>query len=406
MTAGIILLLIQYAAAVPWLLAITWRSVPPRDKVSTATVKGWPLHLVLGAGLAGAVVLGLVFGFLMENTGDRETLESFGRWYAWILQLQLYADLIVVILALAMWLWPKGGAVARAAFREGYRQPLFWMLLGLASGMLFISPFVPYFTFGEDFIMVKELGFDIVILAGGIFGVLAAQSITEEIEGRTAITLMSKPVSRRQFLLGKFLGIFLCALMMVLIVGYLFDLVLLYKRWFDRMDPIVLAPDVTAWIERLGWSSKGQQVLRGIALWAQHSSETVPGLVMSATLVMVLTAIAVTLAVRTPMIVNLTTCLFVYIVANLMPIIVQLTRTKDSSNPTAVQKLLQFTAQLFDSLLPNLELFRIRPTLLDENALPLRDYVQHVAAVGVYGLLFTAIVLLLGLVLFEDRDLA
>ena len=51
----------------------------------------------------------------------------------------------------------KGGAIALAAFRETYRQPLFWLLLGLAVGFLVISPFVPYFTFGEDFIMVKEM---------------------------------------------------------------------------------------------------------------------------------------------------------------------------------------------------------------------------------------------------------
>ena len=41
------------------------------------------------------------------------------------------------------------------------------------------------------------------MLASAAFGVLvAAVSISEEIEGRTAVTLMSKPVSRRQFLLG------------------------------------------------------------------------------------------------------------------------------------------------------------------------------------------------------------
>ena len=35
----------------------------------------------------------------------------------------------------------------------------------------------------------------------------ASVSIADEIEGRTALTLLSKPVGRRQFILGKFLGI-------------------------------------------------------------------------------------------------------------------------------------------------------------------------------------------------------
>jgi len=406
MTLGISLLLIQFAAAVPWLLALTWRPTPPPDRVSARPAKRWGVLLVLGAGLGAAIGLGVLVGLFIDMSGDRETLESLGRGYATVLQLQLYADLLVLTFALILWLWPKGGAVARAAFREGYRQPLFWLLLAMAVGWFFMAPFVPYFTFGEDYVVMKELGFDVVILAGSLFGVLAAQSVTEEIEGRTAITLMSKPVSRRQFLLGKFLGIFLCALLLVLVVGWLFDLVLLYKRWFDNMDAVVLAPEASAWVGGLGLDAAGQYVVRGVALWGQHTSEVAPGLVMAAMLVMVLTAVAVTLAVRTPMIVNLTTCLFIYMIANLMPTVVALTRGTDPSKANAVQKLLHFTAQLFDSLLPNLELFRVRPTLLDENALPLGDYVQHVAAVSVYGLLFTAIVLLLGLVLFEDRDLA
>src|SRR5262245_31284058 len=147
MTVGIILLLIQYAAAVPWLLALTWRHTPPPGTVSVVPVKTWSPAAVLGLGLAGALGLGALFGLFIDMTGDRETLESLGRGYGAILQLQLYADLLVFIFALVLWLWPKGGAVARAAFREGYRQPLFWLLLGLAVGQLFIAPFVPYFTF-------------------------------------------------------------------------------------------------------------------------------------------------------------------------------------------------------------------------------------------------------------------
>src|SRR5262249_49766672 len=155
-----------------------------------------------------------------------------------------------------------------AAFREGYRQPMFWMLLGLAVVLMLISPFLPYWTFGEDYIMVKEMGFDTIMLAAAAFGVIAAaMSISEEIEGRTAVTLMSKPVSRRQFLLGKFAGFFLCCLLLILSLGWLFDHILLYKRWFDRMDPVPLAPAVTAWIDRLDIPSDGQNLVRGIASW-------------------------------------------------------------------------------------------------------------------------------------------
>ena len=78
---------------------------------------------------------------------------------------------------------------------------------------MLVSVVIPYFTFGDDYKMMKQLGFDMIMLSTMLFGVLAASmSISEEIEGRTAVTLMSKPVTRRQFLLGKFLGILLAGL--------------------------------------------------------------------------------------------------------------------------------------------------------------------------------------------------
>src|SRR5262249_21252255 len=144
-------------------------------------------------------------------------------------------DLFILVFAVLLVLWPKGGAVALSAFREGVRQPMFWLLFGLGFMFLTVFPFVPYFTFGEDHIMLKDLGLDTVMLFAALFGALAASiSITEEIEGRTAVTLMSKPVSRRQFLLGKFLGILLAALAMFALLGWYFQGVLEFKPWWDK----------------------------------------------------------------------------------------------------------------------------------------------------------------------------
>jgi hypothetical protein len=231
-------------------------------------------------------------------------------------------------------------------------------------------------------------------------------SISEEIEGRTAVTLMSKPISRRQFLLGKFFGILLGSLLIVGVLGWYFQGTLLYKRWFDQLPAMQLSPGLTAWVNGLGLPPEGRYLTQGALLWAQQAGEVVPGLVMSSSLVMVLLAVAVALATRFPLVVNLVTCLVIYFLANLMPVLVQSTRPSSASAAGPVQKLLYFMAQLFDALLPGLELFRVRPTVIDESTLPAGEYLRHVAAVTGYGVLFTAIVLLLGLVLFEDRDLA
>src|SRR5262249_30602990 len=156
-----------------------------------------------------------------------------------------------------------------------------------------VSPFIPYWTFGEDHIMFKELGYDILMLVATVFGALAAStSITEEIEGRTAVTLMSKPVSRRQFLLRKFLGILLAALLMFGLLGTYFEGALLYKTWWDRVDPVPLPTWISNTLSALNLPPEVNELSRGIALWIDHTVDTLPGLVLSFCQVMVLLAVA------------------------------------------------------------------------------------------------------------------
>src|SRR5438094_9137852 len=104
--------------------------------------------------------------------------------------------------------------------------------------LMAVAPFIPYFTFDEDVKMVRELGYDMIMLAAVVFSVVAASmSISEEIEGRTAITVMSKPVSRRHFLLGKFVGILSAAMFMTGLLAWYFQGMMLFKMWFDS-EPI------------------------------------------------------------------------------------------------------------------------------------------------------------------------
>src|SRR3989440_498367 len=231
LAVGVGLCLLQVLAALPWLALLEPVSIKARLRQSTF----W--WILLAVVLGGGVALAAQFTLLQTPS----TLESSGRLYGSVLHLQLSVDLLVGVFTVLLLLWPKGAAVALAAFREGVRQPMFWYILAAAILFLVVSPFIPYFTFGEDFLMLKELGYDVAMLAAVLFGVLAASmSISEEIEGRTAITLMSKPVSRRQFLLGKFVGILLAASVMTVLIGWCFDGVLIYKRWFEHMDPAAL----------------------------------------------------------------------------------------------------------------------------------------------------------------------
>src|SRR5262249_2144420 len=361
-------------------------------------------------GAVGALaVLGALVGVALMNIQDPDTLQMLGRGYGAVLQLQLTLDLLVLFFALLLVAWRKGGAVAVAAFREGYRQPMFWLLVAGALCLMFISPVVPYFTFGEDHKMVEELGYDTIMLFAALFGILAASmSISEEIEGRTAITLMSKPVSRRQFLIGKFVGIFVAVLFMVTLLGWAFNWSLVFTHWYQKVDPVPVPLPLKDLMAARSMPHEAADFAQGIDLWNFYAFRTAPGLILGSCQAMVLLAIAVSLATRLPMVVNLVTCLAVYFLGHLTPVLVQIAQHHYANDIAGlpVSQMLSFMAQLFDALLPGLDFFSLGPAVVREAPLPWVPFLLYVGSVVLYGVLYTLIALVCGLVLFEDRALA
>ena len=61
---------------------------------------------------------------------------------------------------------------------------------------------------GEDPKMVKDSGLAIMFLVGLFAAVInAANTVSREVQSGTALAVLSKPVSRTQFILGKYLGV-------------------------------------------------------------------------------------------------------------------------------------------------------------------------------------------------------
>lgn len=415
---GTALMLVQLLLAIPWVLFLTI-SWAERQKLFRQSPANWALQPLLGGLVAAVVVPVLVLTFIR----DRGSLEVLGRLYMAVFQLQMTLDAFILLFALLVAVWPKAGAVAQAAFLEGVRQPMFWLLTGLAALAMVVWIVLPYYTFGEDYLVVKQLGYDTIMLAAVLFGGLAASlSISEEIEGRAAITVMSKPVSRRQFMFGKFAGILLAAMFMFGMLGVLFEGVLLVKHWFDKLDPLTVVESQTtqvrigvvptpAWVietlDRWALPAGITDVLRGMGQWTAHTLDTLPGLILCFSQVMVLVGLAVALATRVPMVVNLVTVLVVYLVSHLTPVLVAIAgRAQDAQPNSPVPRLLGFVARVFDTVLPDLGSFSMDPALLSDAAPPADLFARYVGAVTLYGFVYTAIVLLFGLILFEDRDLA
>src|SRR4051794_31717761 len=110
--------------------------------------------------------------------------------------------------------------IVRHTLLESIVQPIYSLLLGLGAAVLLIFALLPFFTLGEDTIMFKSVGLDVILLLVLIVTLFAtSRSIFEEIEDRTMLTLMSKPVRKWEVLVGKYLGICLSALVAVAVLG-------------------------------------------------------------------------------------------------------------------------------------------------------------------------------------------
>src|SRR5206468_10864814 len=117
----------------------------------------------------------------------------------------------------------KSLTIALATAKETIRQPAFFVMAFFAGALLVVTIFVSYFTFGEDIKMYKDTGLTTISFFCMLLALLTASStVADEIEGKTAITLLSKPINRRQFIIGQFRGIELGVSTLYLLLGSVF----------------------------------------------------------------------------------------------------------------------------------------------------------------------------------------
>lgn len=118
--------------------------------------------------------------------------------------------------------------IAQNTWLEASRQRLFNFLLFLALALVLGARWFRDFNFGApELKFLADCGFGAMAFFGSAITITAtAQLFFSEIDNRTALTLLAKPVWRAEFLLGKFLGVALlvavfCALLTTLLVAVL-----------------------------------------------------------------------------------------------------------------------------------------------------------------------------------------
>ncbi|MDR2980876.1 MAG: ABC transporter permease [Puniceicoccales bacterium] len=99
--------------------------------------------------------------------------------------------------------------IAGNTFVEALRQRFFAFLFLLAAGLAASGMLLRTFNFGQSELkFIADFGFGAMFLFGSILAiVMTVQLFFSELDNRTALTLLAKPVRRWEFVLGKFLGI-------------------------------------------------------------------------------------------------------------------------------------------------------------------------------------------------------
>jgi ABC-type transport system involved in multi-copper enzyme maturation permease subunit len=270
---------------------------------------------------------------------------------------------------------PKVAAIARTTTKEAIAQPLFYVILAIGIFAIIIFPFIPYNTFGEDIKMLKAEGLTLIKILAVVLALWTASvSIADEIEGRTALTLLSKPIGRRQLILGKFLGIVAHVAIVFVVLGALFLSSVSYKVVYDARESSSAEPSTEQCLEEM--------------------RQITPGLALAFLEAVILASISVAISTRLPMMANLTICASIYVLGHLVPVVV--------SSSVGQFAIVGFVAGLLSVILPVLDHFSIETAISTGQKVPL----LYLGWATVYCLLYSAVAMFVALLLFEDRDLA
>lgn len=285
------------------------------------------------------------------------------------------------------------GAIARVTYYEALLQPFTLIVLALGLTVIVVGAFFPFFTLSEDSKMYRDVAASFAfIFAVPIMIFASSKVIDEEIENRTMLTLMSKPVARWQVVLGKYLGVLMLVFVAVAALGIMAG-VCAYLRYFDdmRIDYYVATTN-DAW--------QGLDLANNKAVLA-----LIPAVLLEFMQLATLAAISIAISTRYGLALNITVIVILYIAANL-------TRYTGQAN---LGEPWQSLLTGLSYLLPSLGNLDLNQRLIYGNYNLGKEYVRdlpsysqiwsYVALAGAYSILYISGAISFAMALFRNREL-
>ena len=314
--------------------------------------------------------------------------------------------------------------LARNAFLESIRQPIHAVLVCVALLALLLNVNIAGYTLEDDNKLLVDLGLSTLFLAGLLLAAFTATSVlAREIENKTVLTVVSKPVPRPLVVLGKFLGVtgaiamayWLLAVVFLLTVRHrvqssvraedIFDgpvvtfgllailltflisgLANYFYRWqFPSTFSVVAAVAATvAW----GLVSCISRTWRLQSPMVDFNPQLAIGLVMVFEAIIVLTAVAIAASTRLGQISTLLVCIGVFLIGLVGEYFLSLVSAdRGWLRPLA-------------AVVPNLQFFWPADALTQGHTIP----VEYLGSVTAYAACLIGGILCLAVILFQERD--
>jgi Cu-processing system permease protein len=121
------------------------------------------------------------------------------------------------------------GHVAINVFKESVRDKVLYNLVAFAVLLIAASYLLGQLTAGQDVKMIKDLGLAAIATFGLFIAVFIGIGLVwKEVERRSIYSILSKPVGRSEFVLGKYAGLVLTLLVNLIVMTGAFYVVLAY----------------------------------------------------------------------------------------------------------------------------------------------------------------------------------
>jgi ABC-type transport system involved in multi-copper enzyme maturation permease subunit len=248
--------------------------------------------------------------------------------------------------------------IAINTFKETIRNNVLYLILFFVIGLIIFSVFVADWSVFARIQVMQDFGLAAMSIAGLLISVfIGVGMLGKEISQKTIYHVITKPISRSQFVCGKFVGLVLTLLINYSAMSFIFIITLFY----------------------MGCQINTGLIFAIFLIWAEM-------------LVMISAAIFFS-TLTTPMLAAIFSLAF-YIGGHLNDLLsIKFVEVKESFYPLLL-KIIYF-------ILPNLEHFNVRENIIYGIKLPLSYYYFSI----IYGLLYTTLFLIFSCMIFSKKDL-